>query len=197
MNKPPSSSLNLRILKTMILNSVSKTKDTVFRRRGAKQTWGGWDLHHQVVLWPNPSVHPSAPGHDVGDGADMRSCWCCLCWWCCWQWQWWIWWYRCWKWGLRMSMLQVNPNDHDASGRDGAAALLPDDQVWPCMTIYDQIWPRVITGSIHLVNLPWCFRQRWCGRPASRWPGSRRGLPPRRRARYPDPGRKGLQSLPS
>ena len=62
MNKPPSSSLNLRILKAMILNSVSKTRETFSEEEEkGKPKVGGIS----ITRWRLGQTHPFILPHLV------------------------------------------------------------------------------------------------------------------------------------
>ena len=166
MNKPPSSSLNLRILKTMILNSVSKTKDTFSEEEerskpevgGISITWWRLGQTHPFILphlvmiemlliWDLVGAVYAGDvvdsGIDESDDVDVESE------------DWGRWCRRIQMTSFLLSALVVFVTDsihpfyfadlpswspktyHDASGGYGAVALLPDDQVWRCLTICD------------------------------------------------------------
>ena len=153
MNKPPSSSLNLRILKTMILNSVSKTRETFSEEEEkSKPKVGGisitrWRLGqthpfilpHLVMMWEMlliwylvNAVYAGDvvdSGSDESDDVDLESeDWGCRCRW--------------------IQMTSFLPSDLvvfvTGSIHPDHTMMLPADMVRsPCfqMTKFDDVWP--------------------------------------------------------
>ena len=123
MNKPPSSSLNLRILKTMILNSVSKTRDTFSEEEEkSKPKVGGIS----ITRWRLGQTHPFILPHLV------------------------MMWEMLLIWDLVAAVYAGDVVDSDSDNSDDVDVESEDWGRWPLF--YFLIWLYFLTDSIRLVN---------------------------------------------